>query len=100
MLEFLELITKAYQKLSAANIVIVFLLVKIGFCALGGLVVTYIHSKFSYKWLRNNFNLYVGITLPVIGLIITTVIGSNIALSIGMIVLSIVRFRNNRTHMS
>ena len=94
MLEFLELITKAYQKLSAANIVIVFLLVKIGFCALGGLLVTYIHSKFSYKWLRNNFNLYVGITLPVIGLIITTVIGSNIALSIGMIgALSIVRFR-------
>ena len=53
-----------------------------------------IHSKFSYKWLRNNFNIYVGIILPVIGLVITTVIGSNIALSIGMIgALSIVRFR-------
>ena len=64
------------------------------FCAIGGLIVTYIHSKFSYKWLRNNFNIYVGITLPVIGLVITTVIGSNIALSIGMIgALSIVRFR-------
>ena len=49
---------------------------------------------FSYKWLRNNFNLYVGITLPIIGLVITTVIGSNIALSIGMLgALSIVRFR-------
>ena len=94
MQELLEVITLAYKKLSAQNIVLVFLLVKIFFCAIGGLIVTFVHSKFSYKWLRNNFNLYVGITLPVIGLIITTVIGSNIALSIGMIgALSIVRFR-------
>jgi len=94
MQELLEVLTLAYKKLSAQNIVIFLLLIKIVFCALGGLIVTYIHSKFSYKWLRNNFNLYVGITLPVIGLVITTVIGSNIALSIGMIgALSIVRFR-------
>jgi hypothetical protein len=52
------------------------------------------HSFFSYSWLRNNFNIYVGIILPIIGLTITTVIGSNIALSLGMIgALSIVRFR-------
>ena len=94
MQELLEVITLAYKKLSAQNIVVVLLLIKIFFCALGGLIVTFVHSKFSYKWLRNNYNLYVGITLPVIGLIITTVIGSNIALSIGMIgALSIVRFR-------
>ncbi len=94
MQELLEVLTLAYKKLSAQNIVIFLLLIKIVFCAIGGLIVTYIHSKFSYKWLRNNFNLYVGITLPVIGLVITTVIGSNIALSIGMIgALSIVRFR-------
>ena len=94
MQDFLEIITLAYKKLSAQNIVLFLLLIKIIFCAVGGLIVTYIHSKFSYKWLRNNFNIYVGITLPVIGLIITTVIGSNIALSIGMIgALSIVRFR-------
>lgn len=94
MQELLEVLTLAYKKLSAQNIVIFLLLIKIVFCAFGGLIVTYIHSKFSYKWLRNNFNLYVGITLPVIGLVITTVIGSNIALSIGMIgALSIVRFR-------
>ena len=94
MQDLLEIITLAYKKLSAQNIVLVFLLVKILFCALGGLIVTYIHSKFSYKWLRNNFNIYVGIVLPVIGLVITTVIGTNIALSIGMIgALSIVRFR-------
>ena len=94
MQELLEVITLAYKKLSAQNIVLFLLLIKIVFCAIGGLIVTFIHSKFSYKWLRNNFNLYVGITLPVIGLVITTVIGSNIALSIGMIgALSIVRFR-------
>jgi len=94
MQDLLEIIALAYKKLSAENIVLVLLLIKIVFCAIGGLIVTYIHSKFSYKWLRNNFNIYVGITLPVIGLVITTVIGSNIALSIGMIgALSIVRFR-------
>jgi hypothetical protein len=94
MQELLEVITLAYKKLSAQNIVLFLLLIKIFFCAAGGMIVTYTHSKFSYKWLRNNFNLYVGITLPVIGLVITTVIGSNIALSIGMIgALSIVRFR-------
>ncbi len=94
MQDLLEFITLAYKKLSAQNIVLVYLLIKIVFCATGGLIVTYIHSKFSYKWLRNNFNIYVGIVLPVIGLVITTVIGTNIALSIGMIgALSIVRFR-------
>ena len=94
MQDLLEVISLAYKKLSAQNIVLFLLLIKIFFCAIGGLIVTYIHSKFSYKWLRNNFNIYVGITLPVIGLVITTVIGSNIALSVGMIgALSIVRFR-------
>ena len=94
MQDFLEVLTLAYKKLSAQNIVLFLLVIKIAFCALGGLIITYIHSKFSYKWLRNNFNIYVGVTLPVIGLVITTVIGSNIALSIGMIgALSIVRFR-------
>tara|TARA_Y200000002_G_C22545255_1_gene605797 strand:+ start:252 stop:926 length:675 start_codon:yes stop_codon:yes gene_type:complete len=94
MQDLLEIISLAYKKLSAENIVLFLLLIKIVFCAAGGLIVTYIHSLFSYKWLRNNFNIYVGITLPVIGLVITTVIGSNIALSIGMIgALSIVRFR-------
>jgi len=94
MQDLLEILFLAYKKLSAQDIILVLLLIKIVFCGIGGLIVTYIHSKFSYKWLRNNFNIYVGITLPVIGLVITTVIGSNIALSIGMIgALSIVRFR-------
>ena len=94
MQDLLEIIAIAYKKLSAENIVLFLLLIKIIFCSLGVLIVTYSHSLFSYKWLRNNFNIYVGLTLPIIGLVITTVIGSNIALSIGMIgALSIVRFR-------
>ena len=52
MQELLEVITLAYKKLSAQNIVLFLLLIKIIFCALGGLIVTYVHSKFSYKWLR------------------------------------------------
>ena len=94
MQELLDFFNLVYKTLSAKNIGLFILILKIFFCASGGLFVTYIHSKFSYNWLRNNFNLYVGMTLPIIGLVITTVIGSNIALSIGMIgALSIVRFR-------
>ena len=94
MQDFLELFYLAYKKLSADNIQLFLLVLKIFVCALGGLIITISHSFFSYKWLRNSFNLYVGISLPIIGLVITTVIGTNIALSIGMLgALSIVRFR-------
>ena len=72
MQDCLRFLGLAYKKLSAQNIVLFLLLIKIVFCAVGGLIVTYIHSKFRYKWLRNNFNIYVGITLPVIGLVIST----------------------------
>lgn len=94
MEDFLNLIFLAYKKLSANNIQILLLLIKSIICIFGGLIITFAHSYFSFSWLRNNFNIYVGMSLPVIGLIITTVIGSNIALSIGMLgALSIVRFR-------
>ena len=94
MQDFLELIYLAYKKLSDDNIQLLLLIIKVFLCALGGLIITVSHSFFSYQWLRNNFNLYVGVALPIIGLVITTVIGSNIALSIGMLgALSIVRFR-------
>ena len=94
MQDLLEFIFLAYKKLSAENIQLLLLVIKIFVCAIGGLIITISHSFFSYKWLRNNFNLYVGVALPIIGLVITTVIGSNIALSIGMLgALSIVRFR-------
>ena len=94
MQDILELIFLAYKKLSAENLQLFLLIIKIFVCAIGGLIITISHSFFSYKWLRNSFNLYVGISLPIIGLVITTVIGTNIALSIGMLgALSIVRFR-------
>ena len=94
MQDILQFIFLAYKKLSAENLQILLLVIKIFVCAAGGLIITISHSFFSYKWLRNSFNLYVGLVLPIIGLVITTVIGSNIALSIGMLgALSIVRFR-------
>jgi len=94
MQDLLEFIFLAYKKLSAENIQLFLLFIKILVCAVGGLIITISHSFFSYKWLRNSFNLYVGVALPIIGLVITTVIGTNIALSIGMLgALSIVRFR-------
>jgi len=89
--EFLYLF---YKKLSSEEIQLLLFLIKFPICGIGGLIITLSHSIFSYSWLRNNFNIYVGIILPIIGLTITTVIGSNIALSLGMIgALSIVRFR-------
>jgi len=63
-------------------------------CGFFGLLITLSHSYFSFKWFRNNVNIHVGIVLPILGLTIVTVIGSNIALSLGMIgALSIIRFR-------
>ena len=89
-----KLIYLVYYKLSIDNIAYSLFLIRFTICGLGGLLITLSHSFFSYSWLRNNFNIYVGIILPIIGLTITTVIGSNIALSLGMIgALSIVRFR-------
>ena len=93
-MDFLEFLILFYKKLSADNIQLLLFFIKFPLCGLGGLVITLSHSFFSHSWLRNNLNIYVGIVLPIIGLTITTVIGSNIALSLGMIgALSIVRFR-------
>ena len=94
MAELLEFFYLFYKKLTLANANILLFLIRFFVCAAGGLIITISHSFFSYSWLRNNFNIYVGTVLPIIGLTITTVIGSNIALSIGMLgALSIVRFR-------
>ena len=49
---------------------------------------------FGFSYLRDKFHLYLGILLPIVGYTITLIIGSNIALSLGMIgALSIIRFR-------
>ena len=93
-MNLLEVLHVLYGKLSVDNISLLFFFIKFPLCGLGGLIITLSHSFFSHSWLRSNLNIYVGIILPIIGLTITTVIGSNIALSLGMIgALSIVRFR-------
>ena len=90
----MEQLIALYAKLSPENLDILILLIKIPLCLLFGLAVVWFNSLKSFGWLRNNLNLYVGGMLPILGLVITTVIGSNIALSLGMIgALSIVRFR-------
>lgn len=59
-----------------------------------GVLISLVHSKFTYVWLRSKAFLYIAAILPPIGLTITVVISSNIALSLGMIgALSIIRFR-------
>ena len=63
-------------------------------CLISGFVIMYSHSKYGYRHFRDKFHIYIGLILPVIGYTITTVIGTNLALSLGMIgALSIIRFR-------
>jgi len=62
--------------------------------SISGFVVFYIHSVTIYNYLRSLSYVLTSILLPPIALIITTVISSNLALSLGMIgALSIVRYR-------
>lgn len=62
--------------------------------ALAGFVVFYIHSITIFNYLRSLSYVLTSILLPPIALIITTIISSNLALSLGMIgALSIVRYR-------
>jgi len=63
-----------------------------GFLGLLFIVSCSLYSKI--KFFVNRDFIFVGFALPVIGFVITTVIGTNIALSLGMIgALSIIRFR-------
>ena len=55
MQDLLEILTLAYKKLSAQNIVLFLLLIKIVFCAVGGLIVTYIHSKLQSQIWHHTF---------------------------------------------
>ena len=92
--QFISILLQFYSKLNPSDLDLMFLIIKLPFCLLFGLLVCLINSYKSFPWLRNSLNLYVGGMLPVLGLVITVVIGSNIALSLGMIgALSIIRFR-------
>ena len=62
-----------------------------GFLGLLFIVSCSLYSKI--KFFVNRDFIFIGFALPVIGFVITTVIGTNIALSLGMIgALSIIRF--------
>ena len=79
---------------SSENIYYSRFLINLIVCSFFGIVITVVHSKFSFTWMRSKNFIYIAAVLPPIGLTITTVISSNIALSLGMIgALSIVRFR-------
>ena len=70
------------------------ILIKTMLVSLGGLVVFYIHSFILVSYFRSPSYLFTSILLPPIAMIITSVISSNLALSLGMIgALSIVRYR-------
>lgn len=70
------------------------ILIKTFLVASGGLIVFYIHSFILFSYFRSPSYLFTSILLPPIAMIITSVISSNLALSLGMIgALSIVRYR-------
>jgi hypothetical protein len=70
------------------------ILIKTFLVASGGLLVFYIHSFILFSYFRSPSYLFTSILLPPIAMIITSVISSNLALSLGMIgALSIVRYR-------
>lgn len=92
--KFLNKINSFNSTYNAQNFEIEFILIKCIICGVVGFFVFYFNSYIFFKFLREKVYLYVSILLPVIGYIITAIIGNNIALSLGMIgALSIVRFR-------
>lgn len=89
MEQILELISREYLDVAILKL--------IGGIFLGsalGIITIYFASLNEYKFLRDKNHLLLGLILPPIGFVIVYVIGSNLALSLGMIgALSIVRFR-------
>ncbi len=70
------------------------ILIKTLLVSAGGFLVFYIHSFILFSYFRSPSYLFTSILLPPIAMIITSVISSNLALSLGMIgALSIVRYR-------
>ena len=69
--------------------------IKIFIVGILGVIYVYLSSIYSeLKIFRNKDFIFLGFSLPIIGCAITTVIGTNIALSLGMVgALSIIRFR-------
>ena len=76
------------------TIYINFIIKIIGVGILGVLYVSFCSIYSELKLFRNKDFIFLGFSLPTLGFVITTVIGTNIALSLGMVgALSIIRFR-------
>ena len=89
-----ELLREIYNIFANDQINYLKVLISYVICLVSGFVIMYSHSKYGYKHFADKFHIYIGLVLPVIGYTITTVIGTNLALSLGMIgALSIIRFR-------
>ena len=89
-----ELLGKIYNIFANDQINYLKVLISYVICLISGFLIMYSHSKYGYKHFADKFHIYIGLVLPVIGYTITTVIGTNLALSLGMIgALSIIRFR-------
>lgn len=90
----IELITKLYNIFSHDDINYLIFIIKYFVCMISGFSIMFFHSFYGFKYFRDKFHIYIGLILPVLGFTITTVIGTNLALSLGMIgALSIIRFR-------
>ena len=76
------------------TIYINFIIKIIGVGILGVLYVSFCSIYSELKLFRNKDFIFLGFSLPTLGFVITTVIGTNIALNLGMVgALSIIRFR-------
>jgi len=84
-----------YLLKQADQLNILFLFAGIILSSLMGLITVLIASLNNFRFLRDANHVAVGSLLPPVGFVIVYVIGSNLALSLGMIgALSIIRFRN------
>ena len=85
-MEFISTIGKSFTFLFASKIIFV------GILGVSYVLLCSIYSEL--KLFRNKDFIFLGFSLPSLGYVITTVIGTNIALSLGMVgALSIIRFR-------
>ena len=90
----LEILYSIYKKIAYGDINYAIFLLNYFVCAISGFTIIFFNSFYGFTYFRDKFHIYLGILLPIIGYTITLIIGSNIALSLGMIgALSIIRFR-------
>lgn len=90
----IELLRELYNIFTNDGINYLNFIIRYFICLISGFSIMFFHSFYGFKYFRDKFHIYIGLILPVLGFTITTVIGTNLALSLGMIgALSIIRFR-------